>query len=256
MDKKLAKADEAAVLQEAGRLIDGSTRRRFLRGGVSLGSLALLTGAAFVGGGNAIEAALKRVSEWNDGAQDLLFSPARLARTFPESAIVRPFPFNAYYEEAKAPEIEAADYELEVTGLVAQKRVLRLEELEAMPRRSQITEHICIEGWSAVGKFEGVPLAALLERMGADKRARYVALRCEDGYLTSIDMASALHPQTLLATRLNGETLPRRNGYPVRLTIPTKLGFKSAKHVVSIAVTNDYPGGFWERQGYNWFAGL
>ena len=125
-----------------------------------------------------------------------------------------------------------------------------------MPRRSQITEHICIEGWSAIGKFEGVPLAALLERVGADTRARYVALRCEDGYLTSIDMASALHPQTLLATRLNDEALPRRNGYPVRLTIPTKLGFKSAKHVVSIAVTNDYPGGFWERQGYNWFAGL
>ncbi|KAB2850777.1 MAG: oxidoreductase, partial [Hyphomicrobiaceae bacterium] len=109
------KIGEADVLKEAEKLIEASSRRRFLRGGLSLGTLALVTGAAYTGGGNAIEAALRRVSEWNDGAQAMLFSPARMARTFPERAIRRPFPFNAHYEEEKAPEIEAADYELEVT---------------------------------------------------------------------------------------------------------------------------------------------
>ena len=129
-------------------------------------------------------------------------------------------------------------------------------ELRAMPQESQITRHICIEGWSAIGQWSGVRLRDFLVRIGADTRARYVAFRCADDYRGSIDMATALHPQTLLALTFRGAPLPPRYGFPLKLRVPTKLGFKNPKHIVAIEVTNTFPGGFWEDYGYNWFSGL
>jgi len=126
----------------------------------------------------------------------------------------------------------------------------------ALPQESQITRHICIEGWSQIGQWSGVPLHVFLRHVGADLSARYVAFTCFDGYSTSIDMASALHPQTLLALDFDSQALEPQWGAPVRLRIPTKLGFKSAKNIEAIEVTNTFPGGYWEKQGYDWFAGV
>jgi len=130
-----------------------------------------------------------------------------------------------------------------------------LDRLRALPQQSQITRHICIEGWSAIGQWSGVPLRAFLERIGADLRGRYVSFKCADKYYASIDMATALHPQTILALDFAGGPLPTQYGFPLKLRVPTKLGFKNPKHIVSLSVTNTYPGGYWEDQGYNWFSG-
>ena len=118
-----------------------------------------------------------------------------------------------------------------------------------------MTRHICVEGWSAIGKWGGTPFRTFLERIGADMRAKYVGFKCADKYYSSIDMATALHPQTLLALDYGDAELPPKYGYPMKLRVPTKLGFKNPKLIAEIYVTNDYPGGYWEDQGYNWFSG-
>ena len=115
----------------------------------------------------------------------------------------------------------------------------------ALPQQAQITRHICIEGWSQIGQWSGVPLGTFLRRVGADLSARYVNFKCFDGYSTSIDMASALQPQTILALDFEEKPLAPQWGAPLRLRIPTKLGFKSAKNLEAIEVTNKYPGGYW-----------
>jgi DMSO/TMAO reductase YedYZ molybdopterin-dependent catalytic subunit len=180
----------------------------------------------------------------------------QLVRQFAASEINYPFRFNAFYPEAEVPEIEEADFELEIAGLADNKASWTLAQLRALPQEQQITQHICIEGWSQIGSFGGVPFAQFLDRIGADKRARYVAFQCADGYSTSIDMATARHPQTLMALEMNGKTILPRHGYPFKLRVPTKLGFKNPKHITAIEVTNEYKDGFWEAYGYNWFSGL
>ncbi len=188
-------------------------------------------------------------------ATRLSFDPKQLAPTYPESMITRPFPFNAFYAESEIPAVDEAAYRLEVTGLVAHRKTWSLAELRAMPQTDQVTRHICVEGWSAIGKWGGVPFASFLQRVGADTHARYVGFKCADDYYTSIDMPTALHPQTLLALSYDSQPLPARYGFPMKLRIPTKLGYKNPKHVQAIFVTNIYPGGYWEDQGYNWFGG-
>ena len=119
-----------------------------------------------------------------------------------------------------------------------------------------VIKHICVEGWSYIGGWSGVPLRGFLERIGADLRAKYVAFKTADDYPSSIDMATALHPQTLLATQYGGDTLADPFGYPVRLRMATKLGYKNPKWITAIEVTNTYPGGYWETKGFPWFAGI
>ena len=196
------------------------------------------------------------ISAWNDRAQSALFAPNRLAQTYPANAITSPFRYNGFYPEAYAPRIDPERWQLAISGRITQPATLNLADLRAMPQESQITRLICIEGWSAVGQWSGVPLAHVLRLVGADLSARYVAFRCADEYSSSIDMASALHPQTILALDFLDRPLPPAFGAPMRLRIPTKLGFKNAKFIHSLEVTNNYPGGYWEDQGYNWFAGL
>ena len=151
--------------------------------------------------------------------------------------------------------VDGERFRLEVSGLVADKRRWSLAELDALPRAEQVTRHICVEGWSAIGRWGGVPFATFLKRVGADLSAKYVGFKCADDYYTSIDMPTALHPQTLLALTYDGQVLPPRYGYPMKLRMPTKLGYKNPKHVLAIFVTNMHPGGYWEDQGYNWFGG-
>jgi DMSO/TMAO reductase YedYZ molybdopterin-dependent catalytic subunit len=247
--------DPKLLIKDAGKLMPDPMRRNFLRGAASLGALTFLTGCDILDG-SAAENVLRKVSEFNDGVQAAIFSPNKLAPTYPESAITRPFPFNAYYSLDEAPEVDPATYQLEVAGLVDNKKAWMLAELNALPQVSQITRHVCVEGWSAIGSWQGVQFSEFLKRIGADTRARYVHFKCAEGYSNTIDMPSLLHPQTQLTLRYDNATLPRAYGFPIKIRMPTKLGFKQPKYVVAMEVTNTDKGGYWEDQGYNWFSGL
>jgi DMSO/TMAO reductase YedYZ molybdopterin-dependent catalytic subunit len=246
--------DGKLLLKDAANLIPDPARRLFLRGGASLGTLALLTGCDIVDGPSA-ERALMQVSYFNDRVQAWLFNPNKLAPAYSDSAVTRPFPFNAYYPEEDAPEVDQDDYKLQVGGLVENKKSWTLDELYALPQETQITRLVCVEGWSAIGKWTGTPLREFLRLVGADARAKYVWFRCAEGYSTSIDMPTALHPQTQMTFQFDGQMLPRKYGFPMKIRMPTKLGFKNPKHVMEMAVTDKYLGGYWEDQGYNWFSG-
>lgn len=250
--------DGDAAVSEALKLlsmhVEQPARRAFLQRSLTLGGLAMLSGCSITDDAS-VETALEGVSRFNDRVQGWLFDPTRLAPTYPESMITRPFPFNAYYSEAEIREIDSDAWRLEVTGLVSDKRRWTLAELGELPQQQQVTRHICVEGWSAIGKLGGVPFAHFLQRVGADLGAKYVGFKCADDYHTSIDMATALHPQTILALSYDGQVLPSKYGYPVKLRMPTKLGYKNPKHIHTVVVTNTYPGGYWEDQGYNWFGG-
>jgi len=229
-------------------------RRLFLKQGLSLGALSLLSGCD-VTDSDAVQKVLWKMSRWNDGVQAAIFNSGKLAQEYPESAITKPFPFNAFYAESEAPRVDAATYKLELGGLIRDKAPWTLDKLYALPQSSQVTRHICVEGWSAIGKWGGVTFKTFLERVGADMTAKYVGFKCADDYYTSIDMPTALHPQTLLTFKFADNILPVAYGFPMKLRIPTKLGFKNPKHITAIFATNDYPGGYWEDQGYNWFSG-
>lgn len=253
--KLIPGVDPRLLIRDAGKVMPDPARRSFLRGAASLGALTMLTGCDVVDSFSA-EKVLRKISEFNDGAQALLFDPNRLAPTYPESAITRPFPFNAYYPLEDAPEVDGKDFKLEVGGLVDNTKSWTLEELYALPQERQITRHICVEGWSAIGSWTGVRLSEFLRRIGADTKAKYVWFQCAEGYSNTIDMASALHPQTQLTFRFGDDILPRAYGFPMKCRIPTKLGFKNPKYIVAMHVTNKDLGGYWENQGYNWFSGL
>ena len=229
------------------------SRRNVLLRGLSLGSLALLSGCDLPTH-SGVDAALWAMLRFDDWVQAALFSRTRLAQTYPMSAVTTPFRFNAYYEEWQVRETPS-DWQLELSGLVADKTPWTIDKLRALPQEAQVTRHICIEGWSQIGQWSGVPLHVFLRRIGADLNARYVAFKCFDDYSTFIDMPSALHPQTILALDFLGKPLAPEWGAPLRLRIPTKLGFKSAKNIRLITVTNTYPGGYWEDQGYDRFSG-
>jgi DMSO/TMAO reductase YedYZ molybdopterin-dependent catalytic subunit len=248
--------DAELLIRDAAKLIPDPARRRFLRNATSLGALALLTGCD-VSNALSAERALRKISEFNDWVQARLFNPNRLAPTYPASAITRPFPFNAYYAESEAPDVDEERYRLIVDGRVANKKAWSLEELAALPQETQITRLVCVEGWSAIGSWTGTPLRDFLKLVGADTRAKYVWFQCadKDGYNSPLDMASALHPQTQMTFKFADEILPRAYGFPMKIRVPTKLGFKNPKYVISMEVTNDYKGGFWEDQGYNSFSG-
>ena len=242
------------LIKDALHAMPRSSRRLFLRRSLSLGGLSLLTGCSVVNEDNA-EELLKHVSRFNDRFQAWLFDPQKLAPTYPESMITRPFPFNAFYAREEAPVVDAESYRLEVSGMVMDKHAWSLRELHQLPQTSQVTRHICVEGWSAIGKWGGVRFADFLRRIGADLSARYVGFKCADDYYQSIDMPTALHAQTLLTLTYDGKTLPREYGFPMKLRMPTKLGYKNPKHITALFITNTYPGGYWEDQGYNWFGG-
>lgn len=229
-------------------------RRLFLKQGLSLGALSLLSGCTLKDD-DAIDRLLFAMSRWNDRVQAALFNPAKLAPVYTEAEITKPFPFNAYYEEALAPVIDGESYKLTLSGLISDKRAWSIADLRDLPQESQITRLVCVEGWSAIGKWGGVPLRRFLERIGADLTAGYVGFQCADKYWSSIDMPTALHPQTLLVLDFPGDPVQKKYGYPIRIRLPTKLGFKNPKFVTEIFVTNDNPGGYWEKQGYNWFSG-
>lgn len=244
------------IIAEASGRLDNASRRVLLKQALSLGGLAAVTGVA-LSGPKAVETMLGKISRWNDDAQAMLLNPRDLAPEYGLADLTEPFPFNAFYGPEKAPLVDAVSYRLELSGLIRDKAPWTLEGLRALPQTSQITRHICVEGWSAIGRFGGVKMADFLALVGADTTARYIGFKCADEYYTSIDMATALHPQTLLTLTEGRDLAPlsREHGFPLKVRMPTKLGFKNPKHVVAMTVTNINPGGYWEDQGYNWFSG-
>jgi DMSO/TMAO reductase YedYZ molybdopterin-dependent catalytic subunit len=169
-----------------------------------------------------------------------------------------------------------ADWRLKVHGLVERELSLSIEELRALPGRTQITRHDCVEGWSCIGKWTGAPLAEILSRAGVKSEARFVVFHCadtlDDGgesgdpettrYYESIDLIDAAHPQTILAYDMNGEPLTIAHGAPLRLRVERQLGYKMAKYIMGIELLRSLDdlhggrGGYWEDRGYEWYAGI
>jgi DMSO/TMAO reductase YedYZ molybdopterin-dependent catalytic subunit len=253
--KPIPGVDPKLLIKDAAKLLPEPSRRLFLRRAAGLGAITLLTGCDLIDS-DAAEGALMKISRFNDRVQALLFNPNKLAPTYPESMVNRPFRFNAYYDEEDAPEVDGETYKLEVGGLVDDKKSWTLPELYALPQEKQITRHVCVEGWSEIGSWTGARLSDFLKRVGADTRAKYVWFQCAEGYSNTIDMPTALHPQTQMSFKFDHKVLPRAYGFPMKIRIPTKLGFKNPKYVVAMEVTNTDKGGYWENQGYNWFSGL
>lgn len=249
----LSSRDAEYLVKDAEKSVNAQ-RRHFLKQGLTLGGIMLLTGCD-LSDNASVETALSRMSRFNDRVQGFLFSDRHLAPEYTESDITRPFPFNAFYDRNQIPQVDGRDYQLAIRGLVRDTCSWSLPELYRMQQVNQITRHICVEGWSAIGRWGGIPFRHFLQAIGADTRAKYISFRCADDYYTSIDMATALHPQTLLALTWDNQILPPEYGYPMKLRIPTKLGYKNPKHIQVIEITNRFPGGYWEDQGYNWFGG-
>ena len=230
-------------------------RRLLLKHGLSVGALTMLAGCD-VTDTDTVQRVLRSINRWNERAQVSLFDASRLAPTFGEADWAREFRYNAFFPREQAPQIAAAGYRLQLAGLVGNKRAWSYPELTALPQESQITQHICVEGWNMIGKWSGPRLRTFLEHVDADLTAKYVGFVCADGYYESLDMPTALHPQTIMAFGYGDGTLGTAYGFPFKIRVPTKLGYKQPKWVTALFVTNQHPGGFWSDRGYNWFSGL
>jgi DMSO/TMAO reductase YedYZ molybdopterin-dependent catalytic subunit len=252
-------------------------KRSFLRRAIGGGGVLLLAGCDRLGSTQAVTSLLSTGESLSRGARDLVgrlrptlaqeFTKADLSPTFRGNGNTRPA--SASYQAQAANGF--MDWRLAVDGLVQAPAMLSLAELKAMPARTQITRHDCVEGWSAIGQWTGVPLARVLERVKPLPAARFVVLHCADTfdgadgptpYYESIDLEDAYHPQTLLAYGLNDGTLPVTNGAPLRLRVERQLGYKHAKYVMRLELVADFAhigggrGGYWEDQGYQWYAGI
>src|SRR4051812_18408201 len=211
------------------------------------------------------------------GQRLALSSSAPLAREYQPSDISHDFKANGTTkpdsdEYGRLASGRFADWQLKVGGLVKKPLSLSLDELKAMPSRTQITRHDCVEGWSAIGQWTGVPLSHLLQSAELMGNAKYIVFRCADDleqsrdgsglYYESIDLIDAFHPQTIMAYAMNGQPLPVPHGAPLRLRVERQLGYKMAKYVMRIEAVEDFAkigfgkGGFWEDRGYEWYAGI
>ncbi|MGA9408191.1 MAG: molybdopterin-dependent oxidoreductase [Bacteroidota bacterium] len=202
------------------------------------------------------ESFLRSVQSFNDWVQSKVFSPTKLAPEYSDSQLTPEDGFRINWKDEEEPDIDLENWTLSVEGMVKSPGVYTLKQITAMPKRVMNTRHCCVEGWSMIPKWGGTPLRGFLESVGADPQAKYLSVQCGDDYYTAYDMPSALHPQTLLCYEAYSKPLSLEHGAPVRIVMPTKLGYKSAKWVDKLIVTNEKPGGYWEDQGYDWFAGI
>jgi DMSO/TMAO reductase YedYZ molybdopterin-dependent catalytic subunit len=256
------------------------TRRVAILGGLG-GAGYLIARSDNLTLGSDFQAVARAVEGWSMTAQRALMGD-RLAREYSPSDISAFFKPNGTYdpgtEEYNTHRARNfADWRLKIFGLVDKPLSLSLTELQRLPRRTQITRHDCVEGWSAIGMWTGVPLGLLLKAASLKLNARYAVLRCADNltgepakggeqspgqYYESIDLRDAFHPQTIMAYALNGKPLDVAHGAPLRLRVERQLGYKQAKYVESIEITDSFSGiaggrgGYWEDRGYEWYAGI
>jgi DMSO/TMAO reductase YedYZ molybdopterin-dependent catalytic subunit len=203
-------------------------------------------------------AVLKKGLGLSDWASGLLFRRGHLAPTFADTELTpfEKFPINGY--DVDDPGVIFENWTLTVGGLVQKPGEYTLAQVQALPRFRQNTRHVCVEGWDVIGRFGGTRLSDFLRLIGADTSARFITVYCADDYYESLDMATALHPQTLLCYEMYDRPLTREHGAPLRLNIPTKVGYKQAKYLTDLKVTNVLDGkiGYWEDQGYSEYYGL
>jgi DMSO/TMAO reductase YedYZ molybdopterin-dependent catalytic subunit len=203
------------------------------------------------------EPLLKAGLGFSDWASAKLFRSGHLATTFADSEVApfEKFPINGY--DVEDPGVDLESWTLTVSGAVRKPGEYKLAQVQSLPRVRQNTRHVCVEGWDVIGRFGGAKLSDFLQMIGADTTARFVYVECADDYYESLDMATALHPQTLLCDEMYDRPLTREHGAPLRLQIPTKVGYKQAKYLTNLSVTNVLTRvGYWEDQGYSSFYGL
>lgn len=206
----------------------------------------------------AQQALLKKGLAFSDWASARLFRTGHRASTFADAELTpfERFPINDY--DVDDPGVSLESWALKVSGAVKSPGEYRLEQIQALQKFRQNTRHVCVEGWDVIGRFGGTRLADFLNLIGANTSARYITVACADDYYESLDMATALHPQTLLCYEMYDRPLTREHGAPLRLSVPTKIGYKQAKYLTGLTVTNVLAGkvGYWEDQGYSSFYGL
>jgi DMSO/TMAO reductase YedYZ molybdopterin-dependent catalytic subunit len=253
------------------------TRRRFLIGSTLTASALGLSGCDVLVENPSVQQALRMAEGLTMRTQRLLLGDNALAREFTAADISPVFrangtsmPDGAQYQELLSKQF--SQWQLEIGGLVERPTKLSLAALKAMPARTQITRHDCVEGWSAIGQWTGVPLGNVLNSVGLKPEARYIVFHCADEfektldgsgwYYESIDLVDAFHPQTILAHSMNGHDLEVAHGAPLRLRVERQLGYKQAKYLMRMEAVSDLSqlyggnGGFWEDRGYEWYAGI
>jgi DMSO/TMAO reductase YedYZ molybdopterin-dependent catalytic subunit len=252
-------------------------RRDFLTRGLAAASTALLAGCDGLSDQPWVKRVLDSAEPLTRVSQRALLSPTALAREYSEADLSPAFRANGSTDPGD-PDYKAhaangfADWKLGIAGLIEQPLELSLVELRAMPSRTQITRHDCVEGWSCIGKWKGVPLSVVLDKAKLKENARYIVFYCADNlfdtgdekdrYYESIALVDAYHPQTILAYEMNDQTLAVAHGAPLRLRVERQLGYKMAKYVMRIEAVDEIAtirggrGGFWEDLGYEWYAGI
>jgi DMSO/TMAO reductase YedYZ molybdopterin-dependent catalytic subunit len=251
-----------------------AARRTFLRRGLTVLGAAVLAGCDRLSHTEWFPSLLSKAEKLTRAAQRIAISRTALAQEFAEADLSPKFRSNgtANPEDAQYHALAAngfAGYALKVYGLVERPASFSMDALRALPSRTQITRHDCVEGWSAIGKWKGARLAAVLNQVQPKPEARYAVFYCADPmdaadtrYYESIDMVDAYHEQTLLAYELNDQRLPIANGAPIRLRVERQLGYKMAKYVMAIELVDSFErigqgnGGYWEDRGYEWYAGI
>jgi DMSO/TMAO reductase YedYZ molybdopterin-dependent catalytic subunit len=253
------------------------TRRRFIIGSTLGVSALALTGCDALAQNADVGAVIRSAEKLTMKAQRLLQGRDALAREFSETDISPSFRVNGSSmpdseEYAALLENNFADWRLKIDGLVVRPHEFSLADLKRLPARTQITRHDCVEGWSAIGKWTGVPLGFLLRSVGLKPSARFAVFHCADElektldgsgrYYESIDLIDAFHQQSILAYAMNGKDLAVGHGAPLRLRVERQLGYKQAKYVMRIEIVDSFGGfwggngGYWEDRGYEWYAGI
>src|SRR5262245_38211039 len=256
------------------------SRRTFLTGAALGGSGLVFSGCDIFDGmerDSALRDTLESANSLTYRVQRLLGGRQALAQEFTEADIRQPqrpngsrSPENENYKALLANGF--ADWRLEVGGMIEKPLSRSLAQLQAMPSRTQITRHDCVEGWSCIAKWTGVPLALILDQARPKPAARYVVFQCMDTkdrdlsgevkYYSSIDLIDARHPQTILAYGLNGKSLPVENGAPLRARVERQIGYKMPKYLSRIELVDSFAtigmgqGGYWEDNGYDWYGGI
>jgi DMSO/TMAO reductase YedYZ molybdopterin-dependent catalytic subunit len=248
-------------------------RRQFLKGAAGAASLVALAGCDNLTQSTWFSSLLQSTEQLTEVAQRAITPAGALAKEYSESDISAVFPANGNTDPGTEDYAEMvrngfAGWDLLIDGLVATPTSWSLAAVKAMPARTQITRHDCVEGWSAIGKWTGVPLGDLMHIVRPFPEARYAVFYCADvddegvSYYESMAIADCYHPQTILAYELNGQPLDVPHGAPLRLRFERQLGYKQAKYVQRVELVESLAGigggrgGYWEDEGYEWYAGI
>jgi len=257
------------------------SRRAALFGSLS-GAGLLLSGCDRLTQSQNVQRIFRGVEDWTRMNHRLLLAGGQMAREFKPSDISKEFKANGTTnpggdDYARHVDEGFVNWRLKIDGMVARPMALSLAEIRKLPARTQITRQDCVEGWSAIGAWTGVQLGLVLKAAGVSPRAKYAVFYCADNldgepdkggsqspgqYYESIALVDAFHPQTLIAYAMNGKTLGVPHGAPLRIRVERQLGYKSAKYVQRIQITDSLAGisggrgGYWEDRGYEWYAGI